>query len=200
MLMFMGARRGASAFTPASVGALAWWDTSAASSLYQERTGGGTTPSSIGGVVGTIRDQSGNGYHLAAPSDAARGTYNTASGYSYVQTDATDDEYSTTGAAILGVLNDKDFYVGAATSSFGAGERVLFATASVTTVHVPASQGHLMSIRYNGTYYNAAGAVTMYGQGRRERGQISARTMRELELAADHLRDLAVATRDRKRL
>lgn len=47
---------------------------------------------------------------------------------------------------------------------------------------------------------DAAGAVTMYGQGRRERGQISARTMRELELAADHLRDLAVATRDRKRL
>lgn len=43
----------------------------------------------------------------------------------------------------------------------------------------------------------AAGAVSMYARGRRERGQISARTMRELLLAADELRDLAVAIRDK---
>lgn len=43
----------------------------------------------------------------------------------------------------------------------------------------------------------AANAVTMYGQGRRERGQISARTMRELDMVADHLKDLAVKTRDK---
>jgi hypothetical protein len=36
----------------------------------------------------------------------------------------------------------------------------------------------------------------MYAQGRRERGQISAKTAREFERAVDALKDRAVAIRD----
>ena len=52
------------------------YDVSLASSLFQERTGASaTTPASIGDPVGTILDQSGNGNHAVAPSDAARPCY-----------------------------------------------------------------------------------------------------------------------------
>lgn len=43
----------------------------------------------------------------------------------------------------------------------------------------------------------AASALSMYARGRRERGQISARTMRELMLAADVLLDLAIEIRNK---
>jgi hypothetical protein len=51
----------------------AWYDPSDLPTLYTERTGASaTTPSVIGGVVGTVRDKSGNHYWSTAPSDAAR--------------------------------------------------------------------------------------------------------------------------------
>lgn len=38
----------------------------------------------------------------------------------------------------------------------------------------------------------AASALRMHARGRFERGQISAKTMREFDLAIDHLKDVAV--------
>jgi hypothetical protein len=51
----------------------ALYDPSVLTSVFQERTGAAaTTPSTVGGVVGTLRDLSGRGNHATAPSDAAR--------------------------------------------------------------------------------------------------------------------------------
>lgn len=70
-----------------------YWDVSVLSSLYQERTGGGTTPAVVDGVVGTIRDLSGNGFHLAAPTDAGRGILRQSGSEYYIELDGTDDAY-----------------------------------------------------------------------------------------------------------
>lgn len=45
---------------------------------------------------------------------------------------------------------------------------------------------------------HAASVLRMYAQGRRERGQISAKTAREFERAIDALKDAAVAVRDQR--
>lgn len=47
---------------------------------------------------------------------------------------------------------------------------------------------------------HAASVLRMYARGRRERGQISAKTMREFDLAIDRLKDAAVAVRDKSDL
>jgi len=60
-----------SLFANGEQGAL--YDPSDLSTLYQQRTGAAaTTPSAVGGVVGTMLDLSGRGNHATAPSDAAR--------------------------------------------------------------------------------------------------------------------------------
>lgn len=74
------------------------WDISVLSSLYVERTGGGTTPASVDGVVGTIRDLSGNGNHMIAPSDGARAVLRQSGGISYLEADGVDDRYATSQA------------------------------------------------------------------------------------------------------
>ena len=44
----------------------------------------------------------------------------------------------------------------------------------------------------------AASVLSMHAKGRRERGQISAKTLREFEMAIDRLKDEAVAVRDKR--
>ena len=89
---------GTSAWSPADLftGGVtgAWYQVSDLTSLFEERTGGGTTPASVDGVVGTIRDKSGNTNHLVAPSDAARGILRQSGAEYYIELDATDDTYS----------------------------------------------------------------------------------------------------------
>lgn len=43
---------------------------------------------------------------------------------------------------------------------------------------------------------HAASVLRIYAEGRRQRKQISAKTMREIEMAIDRLKDEAVAVRD----
>lgn len=74
----------------------AWYDVNDLSTLYQERLGG-TTPAVVGGVVGTVRDKSGNGHHMSAiGSDAARGILRLdgTTGKYYIELDGVDDAYA----------------------------------------------------------------------------------------------------------
>ena len=73
------------------------YDVSLASSLFQERTGASaTTPAGVGDPVGTILDQSGNGNHAVAPSDAARPLLQRDSNNKlYLDFDGTDDYFDT---------------------------------------------------------------------------------------------------------
>src|SRR5690606_34059523 len=85
------------AFTPSFhptqlPGLVALYDISDLSSLFVERTGASaSTPASIDGVVGTVLDLSGNGYHLTASSDAARPLLRQSGGLYSVEFDGTDD-------------------------------------------------------------------------------------------------------------
>jgi len=89
---------GGGAWTPASLASpYAYWDVSVLSSLFQERTGGGTTPSAVDGVVGTIRDLTGNSRHLEARADGQRAILRTAGGLYYLQFDGSDDAYTIAG-------------------------------------------------------------------------------------------------------
>lgn len=86
---------GVSPFVPSDVGLPVYtWDIQDVASLYVERTGGGTTPATVGDPVGTIREQWGSTFHAVAPTDAARGTLRqTAGGKYYLETDGTADCY-----------------------------------------------------------------------------------------------------------
>lgn len=94
-----------STFTPASLFASgesgAYYDMSDLSSMFEERTAGGTTPSSVGGVVGTIRDQSGLGNHWVATADAARPILRQSGSIYYLDTDSADDRMTVTFGAAL---------------------------------------------------------------------------------------------------
>lgn len=79
-------------FTPAVLSPAFWYD--ATQGLYQERTGGGTTPaSSDADPVGTWRDISGNSRHLVAAADSSRPTVKLAiqNGLPVIRSDGVDD-------------------------------------------------------------------------------------------------------------
>lgn len=78
-----------------AVGTGAIWDISDLSTLFVERTGASaTTAASVNGVVGTVIDASGNGWHLTAPSDAARPILRQAGSLYYLEHDGTDDYFN----------------------------------------------------------------------------------------------------------
>jgi len=65
--------------------------------LFQDVAG--TVPVlAAGDPVGLMRDRSGNGHHLTAPSDAARPTYQRADGQHWLAFDGVDDELATAAA------------------------------------------------------------------------------------------------------
>lgn len=88
---------GTGGFSPLSLSPDAWYDPSDLSTLFQER-GGGTTPSVVNGVVGTIRDKSGNGRHLSANTDAARPLLRQSGALYSLQFDGVDDVLTYTGS------------------------------------------------------------------------------------------------------
>ena len=71
----------------------AYYEIADLSTLFQESTGSGTTPASVNGVVGTIRDKSGLGNHLQAISDATRGILRQSGSLYYIEFDGADDTY-----------------------------------------------------------------------------------------------------------
>ncbi len=78
------------------------WDITVLSSLFQERTDGGSTPAGVGDVVGTIRDLTGNGYHLVAESDAARAVLRFSGGLYYIECNGSGNGYATASAINVG--------------------------------------------------------------------------------------------------
>lgn len=91
----------ASLFVSGESGAV--YDFSNLSTLYEERTAGGTTPSSVDGVIGTARDLSGLGNHWVAVSDAGRPLLRLSGGVYYADADGVDDRMTATIAMALPV-------------------------------------------------------------------------------------------------
>lgn len=75
---------------PTDINAYVWYDPSDASSMTVERDGSGGNPGT-GDPVGKILDKSGNGYHAAASSDAARPTIDASSSLPSIRFDGVDD-------------------------------------------------------------------------------------------------------------
>lgn len=117
---------GGAAFNPASlfasgeVGAV--YDFSNLSTLFEERTAGGTTPSSVNGVIGTVRDLSGLGNHWVAVSDAARPLLKLSGGVYYADADGIDDRMTATIAMTLPVTRLSCIRQ----ATWSTGERILY--------------------------------------------------------------------------
>lgn len=74
----------------------AYYRVSDLSTLFEDRGGAtATTPASVDGLVGTIKDKGPNGRHLVATADAARGTLRLAGGVYYIEGNGTTTGYST---------------------------------------------------------------------------------------------------------
>lgn len=69
----------------------------AAQHTYVERTGGGSTSSSVDGVIGSWRNlvSGGGAFNAVAPSDAARATLRSGSGKFWAEFDGSSDLYDT---------------------------------------------------------------------------------------------------------
>lgn len=93
---------GTQAFVPSLLSPFAWYDPSDVSTLFQDAAG--TTPITASGQpVRRMNDISGNGFHLIAPSDPARPTYQTAGGLHWLESDGVDDVMS---VAMTGLTGD----------------------------------------------------------------------------------------------
>ena len=132
--------QGGAPFTPASISGLKLWLKSDAG-LYQERTGASATTlaSADSDPVGSWLDQSGNGNHATAPTDACRPLLKTAiqNGRNIVRFDGTDDSLTGTGVSIANAAFSV-FVV--RKSSFASGPRVVFSVggeaSSYNTLHI----------------------------------------------------------------
>lgn len=93
---------GATAFTPASLAPVAWYDPSDLSTLKQNSNGTGAVTTD-GDRVGYIADKSGNGNHAIQATAGSRATYKTAGGLHWLEFDGVDD-YLSADIADLGSL------------------------------------------------------------------------------------------------
>lgn len=76
-------------FTPGVTGG--WYDVNVLSSLFEETSGGGSTPAVLNGPVGMVRDLSANANHLYAPSTAGRPILRLDGVGYYLEFDGVDD-------------------------------------------------------------------------------------------------------------
>lgn len=70
-----------------------WYDPADLTTLFADRSATPATPASVDGVVGTIKDKSGNGLHAIAPSDGARSILRQSGALYYIEPDGLDDCY-----------------------------------------------------------------------------------------------------------
>jgi hypothetical protein len=89
------------------------YDVSQLSSLYEDRSASPSTPASIDGVVGTIKDLSPNGDHAIAPSDAARGILRTDGTYYWIEFDGLITSYVVTNATTQNIFIGNSFKLNA---------------------------------------------------------------------------------------
>jgi hypothetical protein len=127
-LTIHGQGGGGSVFSPVSLfaggklGAL--YDISDLSTLFSDRSATPVTPAVIDGVVGTIKDKSGNSNHAIAPSDAARGILRNSGPLYWVEMDGTDDAYAVTAVNVTTNMSSVFAFArnAAATHSVGFGK------------------------------------------------------------------------------
>lgn len=107
-------------FTPASIGALAWWDFSDLSTMFQN-SNGTTAVAADSDPIGYIADKSGNGLHLTQATAGLRPLYKTSGGLGWGQFDGSDDVL-TINSAVLRLLGDLTLCAGVyknAAATFG---------------------------------------------------------------------------------
>lgn len=81
---------GGAQYTPRASGAVAWYDPSDLSSMWQDSAG--TTPAALGQPVGKIADKSGNGYHATQATAIKRPILRqNGGGFYYLEFDGVDD-------------------------------------------------------------------------------------------------------------
>ena len=80
----------AGGWTPAAMSALAWWDVSAAGSVFQD-TAGATAATTDGQSVARVNDLSGNGYHWVQATSAKRPLLRVSGAQRWLEFDGTDD-------------------------------------------------------------------------------------------------------------
>jgi hypothetical protein len=147
---------GPAVFSPADVSPLSWYDVAPAY-CYVERTGGGTTLASVNGVVGTVRDRSGNAFHLQAPTDAARPLLRNSGALYWLEFDGVDDAMRA--AFTVGTTFAR--YSAFASISYTGGER-LYSGGSATQGEL--SQGVVSTeIRQFHTIFGLAATVPATG-------------------------------------
>lgn len=143
-------------FTAGVIGA--WYDINDLSTLFQERTGGGTTPAVVNGVVGTVRDKSGQGHHAEAVSDAGRPILRQSGWRYYLEFDGVDDRMFTADIVTAGRPTYPAF-VGAEFSKRGNGaDAATFSIFNVATSYVGLSNGGA-SQRFNANHRNPTDGV-----------------------------------------
>lgn len=126
---------GASGYSgvPVSLGALAWYDPSDLSTMFQDSAG--TTPvTADGDPVGLILDKSGNGLDLSQGTAAARPLYKTAGGLHWLQLDGVDDKLSVNDA-LLRILGDLTLCAGAYKDAGGSYGGILSCQTGAGTVN-----------------------------------------------------------------
>jgi hypothetical protein len=78
------------------------WDFSALDTLFQERTGGGSTPTAVDGAIGTVRDLSGSNFHGTASSDGARPVLRQSGALYYAEFSGTGDHLGSNAFTLYG--------------------------------------------------------------------------------------------------
>ncbi len=163
----IGTGEGNVAFTPLSLAPLIWADVDPAY-CYVERSSE-TTLSSVDGVVGTVRDRSGNANHLRAPSDAARPLLRNSGALYWLEFDGTDDalraafavgttfaRYSAA-AGITNTTSDRFYSAGGAGSNHG---ELMQSSTSTQIRQFHTINGTLATVPALGTNYTISETIT----------------------------------------
>lgn len=111
----------------------AFYDFSRSETLFSDRSGTPATPASVDGVVGTVLDLSGNGYHMIAPSDSARGTLRSDGRRRWIEFDGVNDEYVVNDTSALNFGTTNFYGAFAFKTDLDLLNRVLFAKTDTTT-------------------------------------------------------------------
>ncbi|MEM9285499.1 MAG: hypothetical protein AAGA39_06405 [Pseudomonadota bacterium] len=149
-----------------------WYDIQNLSAMTVGRDGSGGAPG-IGGVVGRLIDQSGNGNDLVAYSDAARPLLQeTVDGHRYLSFDGIDDHMR------LDLAAPPQMSVMFAASGRQAGNNGRFLSISSEQDHDWGTEGHLLIYRKNGNVLAEKTLETIHNFGAYD-------TMRLYEVTAD---------------
>lgn len=129
----------------------AYYQVSDLSTLYVERSSPSTL-SSVDGVVGTIMDKSGNGFHMIAASDAGRPILRQSGSFYYLEVDGVDDWMMPASALNL---QEAWYHVGAWKHAASGATRAFCTSSNPNGYSAP----RMITSSWN--WYNTAGSPTV---------------------------------------